>query len=194
MPSLSRRQALQLCVGTFAATTGCAGETERDGPPDPAESEYTTDAESVSLRASGPDPVLSYPDGEEPEFFELLVTESGAADLTFDREPDGTAAARSFVEATQFDAESLFAAQDRIDECHTTELAYLQQGSDDELPRPRFCRRTRPPDAECSVDAVDTQVAFVRIPTALDDPPRSYGYGSGGSCEPPRAGTEGGQQ
>ncbi|PSP92417.1 hypothetical protein BRC84_06080 [Halobacteriales archaeon QS_1_68_44] len=181
----SRRRVLQLGVGALVATAGCSDETTGDGPPE--EYVYVEDPQWVSVRAGGTEPVVSHPDEEEKESrvdWTLLLSESSASELTFRREPDGVEAARSFVDGTRFDEETLFVYQTTVRQCYTKELPYLSREPSKRVPRPGFCTRLRPPDVACSVDAEDTEVHFVRLPVGLEDRPRSYGFDSGGDCDP----------
>lgn len=186
MSALPRRRVLQLAAGALVATAGCSDETTSEGPPDPEELEYVEDPEHESARATGVEPVVSHPDQNADGFnWELFVWESSASELTFEREPDGLDAARSFVEATRFDEETLFVLQETVPQCRTMELPRLRRKPEERVPEPDFCTRLRPPDVACSVDAEDTEVHLVRLPVGLEEPPSSYGFSSGGDCDPP---------
>jgi hypothetical protein len=189
MTDPSRRRVLQLGVGALVATAGCSDETTGGGPPE--EYVYVEDPQWISVRASGTEPVVSRPDEEEEEEgsrfdWTLLLSESSASELTFRREPDGVEAARSFVDETRFDEETLFIYQTTVPQCYTKKLPHLSREPSKRVPRPYFCMRLRPPDVACSADAEDTEVHFVRLPVGLDDRPRSYGFSSGGDCDPRR--------
>lgn len=194
-----RRRVLQLAAGALVATAGCSDETTSDEPPDPDAYEYVEDPEHESVRAAGTEPVVSIEplmtssaEGLPAFDWELFVTETGASELRFQREPAGIEAARSFLEATRFDEESLFVLQETVPECRTIELPRLRREPSERVPEPDFCIRLRPPDVPCSEGAEDTEVHLVRLPVGLDDRPSEYGFSSGSDCDPPPTQDDGG--
>ncbi len=193
MPDWSRRRLLQLGVGALAATAGCSAATTGDGPSE--EYVYVEDPEWESVRAGGTEPVVSHPNERLSEIgYALFVTESTASKLTFRREPDGVEAARSFLEATRFDEETLFVRHDTVRQCYRREPFRLGREPSERVPRPAFCTRLRPPDVSCSKDAEDTAVHLVRLPVGLEDPPNSYGFTDSSDCDrgpTPRGGGDG---
>lgn len=169
-------------LGTFA---GCSG---------------ASDPESASVRrqASGtdPDPTVLKPrnpdgdrilldgsdvDGEgEPISVgrELVTSAERASDLLV---AEGVADAdreriRSFLDATDYDAETVYVSPAGIRSCQRLEIDSVSW-------RPgrveyEYCRELRPPDEACEADTMVTLGLLFRLPAVLDD--RIRGAGSSG--------------
>ncbi|RDI69796.1 hypothetical protein [Halopelagius longus] len=192
MRPLTRRRALHGVAGILACLAGCSGTNNGSAGShsSDANGEISTDADTYSLRVSGENPVVrtgstETTDAEAADGIGLdnaFVTDAEAADsLSFSTDGAEVEAAREFLDATDYDAETVYIEQSTVGECYRREFCYVQW-SDAEI-RTSYVRRYRDADVACEPDANDTVAWFVRVPDTVDpDEIRSYAstYGSGG--------------
>lgn len=195
MPSKfpTRRQLLSASGGGLAvALAGCAGS---DGhsvsgtATDDGAFESSHEYETLFVRAADETPV-AYPDAEtaedggdrperrNPAFFVIDTDEAAALRLTI----DGADAAdvRDFVDATDFDGESIIVDQRRIDDCYRRRLLAVR-ANDDSI-RTRYCRELKSPTTPCEAEKTVTEAIFVRVHRPYDDHPSTRSSSEGASC------------
>lgn len=116
----------------------------------------------------------------------LIADEATAATLSFS-DVEGTEEARAFVEATDFDSESIYLDQTPLGNCYRLELCSVSWGGEEVSLRYVFVLEDY--DVACSSDERDTLATFVRIPVALD-PDRTVDVdrsNRAGRCGQPRS-------
>ncbi|GAB3419879.1 hypothetical protein GCM10027435_21830 [Haloparvum alkalitolerans] len=179
--SPTRRALLGSAASLAAAVAGCGGRGGADTTPaDRASSGSVSDPEVVTARNPTPDePVLLDPTGGDaagdaagtpsPLRRELVTDPDRAAALVVaDGVPEADAAAvRSFVDATEFSTETLFAAPSRIRSCYRLRIRSVswEPGHAEYS----YCRELRPPEAACEDGERDRLLVLIRIPAALED-------------------------
>jgi len=211
---VNRRAVLALAAGTAASLAGCSGfassagesaserpDSERtvtDGP----DSGTTTDPELVLVR-EGTDrqPIwLADPDGDDDgrptprpdqrHIDSVIVDSESRADrLSVASDVDGETV-RSFLAATDFDAETVIVETVRVEECFRLSLCRISW-------QPReistdYTRRSRDWDDACAVDEWVFEARLIRIPDAIradSSSARSTSIGTG-ACRPGGPGTE----
>ncbi|SEQ25397.1 hypothetical protein [Natrinema salaciae] len=194
MPSapFSRRRLLTAgggCLSTLSLA-GCA-ETRTSGSAsesvDGGTVESTHEYESLSVR-SAENTVFVYPnddaaadtgDGPESQLnARFLVIDSDAASAM---RIDGDATdARAFVEATDFDRESVFVDQRSIDDCYRRHLLGVR--AHDDSVRTDYCRELKAPTTPCEAEKTVMEAVFVRINRPYEDHPSSRASSESGSC------------
>jgi hypothetical protein len=192
MPSITRRRALHGAAALLAGFAGCSGESSSSSsyPPAPT-GNVELNPESYSLRNDDPGPTVwtgerpTAADGEERirHRDNLFVTSAAEAAAVSFADVDGVGGARDFLDATDYDAATVYAEQWRIDECFAPDICSIQWSSDDV--ETNYARRYRDADVACAADAADGIVTLIRIPEAFD-PSGVDGYGSSygsGTCE-----------
>ena len=209
MVPTTRRALLHGAAALLAGLAGCGGSAEFESsyPPETPEN-VATDPEHAVLRGQSSDPVAWFPsdrrdDGSSTDESstddpsdggstppdrararEVIPDEGTAASLRF-ANVDGAAAAREFVDATDFGAQTLYLESNPVGECYERVLCYVTWSAD-EIDTD-YARVLRPYDAPCSQDRKQTVVHLIRIPDVLD-PDQVSGYGSsygGGPCHVP---------
>jgi len=115
----------------------------------------------------------------------LITDEATAATLSFS-EVEGAEDARAFVEATDFDSESIYLHQTPIGDCYRLKLCSVSWGGEEVSLW--YVSVLYDYDVACSSDERDTVATFVRIPAALDsDQPVDVERSNrGGQCGQPR--------
>jgi hypothetical protein len=131
-------------IAWFAEGPGAAGA-------DTSDSDGTTDAGTIP------------PDERRDEG--VIADEATAATLSFG-DVDGAEEAREFVEATDFDSESIYLDQTPLGDCYRLELCSADWGGE-ELSL-RYVSVLQDYDVACSGRDRDTLAMFVRVPVALD--------------------------
>ena len=190
MPDWSRRRALRtVATAGSLALAGCSGESSRSNDPPPERGEpvpdlevrfvrdtdggspFDTDDESASTSTDDPDAVT--------HSFEYLTDRDEFDDLTF---PSTTPAAelRSFVDATDFEAESVYLLERAIGECYRANLVAVYRESDGV--DVDFCEALRPADVDCSAEAEDAVGVAIRLPFPGEEF-NSLGSGWSGDCD-----------
>jgi hypothetical protein len=184
MPALTRRRALHAATAIVAGFAGCSGESSSSSSyPSEAIGSLAVDPESYSLR--NPDSDTVFWSGERPtttgddeglhhESHRFVATPEDAASVSFADVP-GADEARAFLEATDYDAETVYAEQWFVGECYAQELCYVQW-SETEI-ETSYSRRYRDADVRCETDARDVVATLIRLPEPFD-PSEVHGYGS----------------
>lgn len=93
---------------------------------------------------------------------------------------DDIESTRAFLEATDFDEETVYVTERRIESCERYRLDAVRW----EPGRMYFeyCTGLRPPDERCQADTMERVGLFVRVPAALERSITSEGA-SGGPCQ-----------
>lgn len=190
MPStdIPRRRLLAAGGCLSAVLAGCAGIGESEttsehtatdgGTPMPSD-EY----DALTLRSdddehfvvTDTDSDRSRPGGRAVDF---VVTEDAAADVRIDS--DDAADARSFLEATDFENESVVIEQRPIDDCYRRHLLSVRARPDEF--RTQYCRSLKAPTTPCEADVTVMEAIFVRVQQAYDNSPASRASGESSSC------------
>ncbi|GAB6860890.1 hypothetical protein ACFR97_00225 [Haloplanus litoreus] len=192
MPSTTRRRALQGAVALVAGFAGCSGESSSSSshPSDPS-GNVALNPESYSLRNPALAPTVWTGDRPTPEDdaershrrTHLFVTSPDEAATVGFADVDGADAARDFLDATDYDAATVYVEQWPVDECFAPDLCSIQWSENDV--ETNYSRRYRDADVACEADARDVVATLVRIPEAFDPSGvDSYGSSHGsGTCE-----------
>jgi hypothetical protein len=115
----------------------------------------------------------------------LITDEAAAATLSFS-DVEGSEEARAFVEATDFDSESIYLHQTPLGDCYRLELCSVSWGGEEVSLW--YTPVLYDYDVACSAEERDTLATFVRIPAVLD-PDQSVDVersNRGGQCGRPR--------
>ncbi|WP_336338609.1 hypothetical protein [Haloarcula brevis] len=185
------------CNGLFEGGTGSTRTpTESDDAAAPGAGSMT-DPETVVARVDADRrPVWLDDDGRPTEIrhrdrlqSEIIDTAAKADRLgvaeTVDRQ-----AIESFLDETDFDTETIYIQNVRIEECFRLSLCRVQWSPD--RISTDYGRVSRPYDERCTAGETVYAVWFIRIPQALDaDGVTSFSSSIGGSgCDGPRIGAE----
>ena len=172
-------------LGVVGALAGCSGASEPEAESvQPRQSGTDTDPTVLKIRNPDGDRVLV--DGTETDGggdpvsvrSELVTTADRAAELLV---AEGVADAdrerlRSFLDETDFDAETVYVAPAGIESCERLSIDSVSW--DPGRVEYEYCRELRPPDEACEA-ATRVVVALVfRLPVALDG--RLTGAGASG--------------
>lgn len=192
MLEVSRRDALRTVAGGGALLlAGCSGEASRSREV-PSHGDPVSDVEARFARDVDGDPLYWHAEDTPPEDRdggrlagppEYLTEAEDRDELSFSGTPPGEEL-RSFVDATDFGAESVYLIQLRLGECYRLGLVQVVREADGGVSAD-FCRELRAADAPCSAGAHDVVGVAVRLPFAGD---QSGGLGTGMSsrCSPER--------
>ncbi|MDQ2048896.1 hypothetical protein RBH26_00190 [Natronolimnohabitans sp. A-GB9] len=207
MPSIDRSRRRLLAAGgsLSAVIAGCTGFSESEsiehnvtegGEPMPSD-EY----ESLTLRADGAEPFV-YPDGEPPEdgektgsrpyerSVEFVLSDDEASAIRIDADDEDVDDARTFLEATDFETESVVIDQREIEDCYRRHLLSVQANPDEF--RTQFCQSLKAPTTPCEADVTVMEAVFVRVQRAYEAAPSSRASSESRSCPPSeRAVTDG---
>ena len=195
MVPCTRRRLLQGAAALSAGLAGCEGTGSSSSSSNgPLEAENVeVEPEGVVLRNPADAPVAWFAEAgtdAPPTVTERRIArrESGliagvdrAGRVQF-ADVEGADDARSFVAATDFEAETLLLETRLVAECYRLELCAVTWSETSY--HTYFGRTLRPAEVACATDARDRVAALVRIPDALD-PDRVNAHGSGsssGSC------------
>lgn len=197
--SCTRRQALQGAAVLLTGLAGCSGSSSSSGSssaPETAENVETEPAHYMLRSQDDTPPVRMLPEetrGDETATTAnarrrlpdrgLVATRETADRITF-ADIDGAEEARSFVEGTDFDRETLLLEPDRIGECFKLDLCYITWSATEY--HTYYARLYRDVEVACEADARVWAVNLIRIPDTLD-PDEVTGSGSGmasGTCYP----------
>ncbi|WP_222919064.1 hypothetical protein [Natrinema sp. SYSU A 869] len=197
MPSvlLSRRRLLSASGGCLSvATAGCAGTESSDSATGTADDgvrvESSHEYEKKAVRVERDSPFV-YPNDEAADHAEdglgarlhasfFVTNTDDAAALRIDA-PDADAAdVRSFVEATDFAAESVLVDQRSIDDCYRRRLLGVR-AADDSV-RTSYCRELKAPTSACEAQKTVLEATLVRIHRPYEDHPSSRSSSESRSC------------
>ena len=182
MPDWSRRRALRTVAAAGSlALAGCSGEASHSTDPPPDRGEPVSDYQVRFVRETDGDRLFETDDGsgDVPHEMEYLTGEDERDDLAF-RSTTAATELRSFVDATDFEAESVFLLQRSIGECYQANLVTVYRESDGV--DAGFCQELRPADVDCSAEAEDTVGVAIRLPFTGDGF-NSVGSGWSGDCD-----------
>jgi len=172
----------------LGALAGCLGvdarsEGDRESPRRRASG---TDPDPTLLKARNPngervllDAAESNGDGDPtPVSRELITSEDRSAELSV---AEGVSDAdrsriRSFLEATDYDAETVYASRAGVRSCYRLRIQSVSW--EPQRVEYRYCRELRPPDAACEADERVALALLFRLPVALDG--RLSGTGASG--------------
>lgn len=193
MPS-TRRHTLRSAAGALAALAGCSAEnrSRKDTTPSPhgPPADALTDPPALTLRNPEAAPVVTRgtptPTEDEGRFWghRLVVDDETASTLTV-ADVEGADRAREFLDATDFEGETVYVEQREIGECYERTLCWVKWT--DSSIETAYSRGFRDADVACETDAKDVVAHLIRLPVALD-PDRISGYGSqttSGHCRSP---------
>ncbi|MFB6127689.1 MAG: hypothetical protein ABEJ79_10415 [Halolamina sp.] len=205
MPS-SRREFARVAVGVLGVTAGCGDATSGGRlATDSTDSTDTavnvaSDPPHVTLRRDATEPVVAAADetpgaeGRESLPWDTTLVDGSevAASLSIDAD-DGVDRAREFLDATDFDAETVYVEEHAVGECFARRLCRVRW-SETEI-ETEYADELRDADVACDADGRDAQATLIRLPAVLDSGrlrSRSSASGSGDCDEPGRAAGEGG--
>lgn len=201
MVPLTRRRALHGAAGLVAALAGCSGtgfgESEstrthpRETPADEPGHGSEADPDYVTVRSDADRPPVWFGDedgSDRPGAGErhyhgdrTIIDGEDRADRVrvagaVDAEP-----VRSFLDETDFEAETVYLEVNQVEECFRLELCRIQWRPDDV--ETDYGRVLRPYDERCDADARVYEARLIRIPDALDhEDVNSYGSSVGGGA------------
>lgn len=166
-----------------ASPTSGSNVPASDSETDPPTVLFRTDSETPPIRLS--DSERKNADSFRSERLsdritnELIDSRKRSRRLTVAADGDGEAVS-SFVSATDFDAETLYAETIRVEECFRLQLCRVSWQAD--KVQTDYVRQLRPYDERCATDAHVFESRLVRLPVALDeDSVNSFGSTIGGS-------------
>jgi len=182
-------------LGALAGCLGVEAQSEEDREP-PRRQASGTDPDPTVLKARNPDGESVLFDGAEtngdggpiPISRELVTSADRAAELLV---AEGVSDAdrsriRSFLEATDYDAETVYASRAGVRSCYRLRIESVSW--EPQRVEYRYCRELRPPDAACEADERVALALLFRLPVALDG--RLSGTGASGRSPCRGAGTE----
>jgi hypothetical protein len=176
--------------GGSASSSSSASNAPNDDPPDDA----ITDPPTAVLRAPRDVAVLRDGDGTDApdddgirEWSHNLLAGADAAASVSIADVDGAGAARQLLDATDFDAETVYVERHVVGECFDQRLCWIRW-TDAEV-ETSYARVLRPAEVSCSVDVRVGITHLIRLPAALDPEQvnRFSSSSSGGVC---RSGAE----
>ncbi|WP_247728375.1 hypothetical protein [Halovivax limisalsi] len=211
MPSASRTRRGLLatasgCLG--AALAGCFG-TDSDGSSDPERGRSSSQSSHVDLggdhsstheyevrfaRSEIDEPFVFRDEDAAQQFTEakqddpespwidstcFVLDGDGAANLRIKTDADEL---RSFVDATEFDVESVVVQHRSIGDCYYRELTGVE-ARDDEF-RAHYCRWLKDPTTLCEADRDVMEAVAIRVARPYADPPSSRGSSESAVCRP----------
>jgi len=194
----TRRSLLHGVAGFAIALAGCSGlsgsgestRTASDGSaPDGPGSGSETDPETLLVRSDTDRPPIWHGDRSDttprrtdPTNDSVVVDTAGKADRL--SVVDGVDRDRldPFLDATDFESETLYLQTVRIEECFRLVLCQIEWQSDEITTD--YIRRIRPYTDPCAVETRVAEARLIRIPDALDaDDVNAFGTGIGtGQC------------
>lgn len=186
MVPTTRRTLLQAATAAVCGLAGCGqltassssgGSTsESEHPPDsmantdsdPSLIVFRADSETEPIRVSGaePTPTPGYERRHSRVSHAVVDTIEKGRSLTV---ADGFDERRvvSFVEATDFDSQTLYLEHARVEQCFRLQLCEISW-TPTEI-RTDYARRLRPYDEECAVDTYVVESRLIRLDDGLDE-------------------------
>jgi hypothetical protein len=201
----TRRSLLQAATALTAGLAGCGGfnsgsssrsDTVAAGNAGPPDSNSDTDPPQFLARAGIARPTVRLVDPDEEtakdddpdrrgpqESYAVIDSRETADRLTVADGVDTDGELESFLEATDFDTETLYLQTHAVQECFRLELCWVSWGPDEI--RTDYARTLRPYDETCAAEDRAFESRLIRLPVALDaDEVRSFGTTIGsGSCD-----------
>lgn len=196
----SRRQFLTLCTGGFtAAVAGCLGddsesrpeptpESEPDRPgPDPGDlvAGLETRHSRLELEMERHESVFEFAaiDVADPRGPRLpyVISDEQANALGIDPEPPDVDDLRTFLDATDYDEETVLVHDRPTSACRKRAVLYVERRGGGGYST-QFCTTTREPSIECDVDETHHQITLIRLPEGVDRVPSGSGRGGRSRC------------
>jgi hypothetical protein len=183
-----------IALGLSVLAAGCAGESEtsagRSVPYTPNE-ETVVDPPTVELRTDSEDPLVRFRatptenDGSEDSHYpqvRFVADHETAQRMEFLADVDGQQAARSFLDETNFERETVYVSRRGVGACYELQPCYVSWSDGDV--HVQFARLYRSPDVACSTDDRHRVLTLFRIPETIDpDAINSFGGGTqSGGC------------
>jgi len=187
---MNRRESLALLAGAAATLTGCSGFASGSGDSSSATAgaERTVTEGPQSGTATAPETFLvrvgtdrppvrladtngdgggrPTPRREDRYIGSIVVDGQSRADRLSIAEPVDEAGFESFLESTDFGAETVYIETISVEECFRLELCRISWRPDDVSTD--YARRGRPYDEQCAVDEQVFEARLVRLPDAID--------------------------
>ena len=176
--SPTRRALLRGAIPPVLGLSGCLNSQDRRTARTQSRSGSVSDPEVEKPRNPEDGPVVVEAADGSRISGELVTDGSRVEELTFHPDvPDADVeSARGFLEATDFDEETVYITQRGIRSCYRLRVESVSW-------EPRrveyeYCRELRPPDVRCEADRRESLGLLFRLPAALDM--RITGRGSSG--------------
>ena len=117
---------------------------------------------------------------ERPGGYEYLTSTDDREDVTFSSSQPASDL-RAFVDATDFESESVYLVSRPIGACYEARLVgVFREGNGIDAD---FCNALRPADVACGADEEDTVGVGIRLPF-VEEEFNSFGLGWSGDCGP----------
>jgi len=201
MPSnkLTRRRLLAAAtVGVSGTLAGCTGDQRSADDQESANhhasestdrpAEPSDDHESITIRADDTTPFVYQNEDRIPDDTDQawarstfhLVDEADADDLVLEVSDAETERVETFLEETDFEAESILVDQRTIDDCYDRFLLATDASADrTDL---EYCRTLKPPEESCEPDYEVLEAIFVRLERPYDDAPSGRSSSESMTC------------
>lgn len=209
MPSttVSRRRVLATAssalalVGAGCAESGSSGTTVERSASEGAPLESSHEYESIAVRsaeneifvhrdeeaAEAADERDGYRSGRERVF---VVDDEAATALRIETNERDASQIREFVEATDFENESVVVEQRSIGDCYRRRLLAVQAG--DEEFRTEYCQTLKDATTPCEAGKEIVEAIIIRVQRPYDDAPSSYASSESHACRDPQQAAHGG--
>lgn len=202
MPSttVSRRGLLATACSALALTgAGCAGSDGSETTVEHSASEETTlesthEYESIAVR-SADNEVFVYRDDEAAEAADdrdqyrsrrnrvFVVDDEAATALRIETNERDASEIRQFVEATDFERESIVVEQRPIEDCYRRRLVAVR--ADDDEFRTEYCQTLKDATTACEADKKLVEAIVIRVQRPYDEEPSSYASSESHTCRDP---------
>ncbi|RKD97106.1 hypothetical protein [Halopiger aswanensis] len=199
MPSttVSRRRLLATAGSTLAlAVAGCAGSDGSGTTVEHSASEGTTlesshEYESIAVR-SAENEIFVHQDEEAAEAAAdrdgyrsrrervFVVDDEAATALRIETSEPDASRIREFVEATDFENESVVVEQRSIEDCYRRRLVAVRAG-DDEF-RTEYCQTLKDATTPCEADKELVEAIVIRVQRPYDEAPSSFSSSESHRC------------
>lgn len=205
MVPLTRRRLLQGVAGLATALSGCSASESRSTSVPSRERPENVEStpEHVFVRHSADTPPVWFADddasstpGDQPRRVRsrgFVASAETASKLRY-ADADGAAGARSFVDGTDFDEETLYLESRSVGECFELRLCYLTWSRQDI--HTQYSSSYRDADVRCDAEARDNTSCLIRVPDVLEPEQVTSGgsgWSSNGCRYPPHLRNESGE-
>mgnify|MGYP006281434213 CR=1 FL=1 len=201
-PRSTRRRVLASTVAALGLTAlaGCSGSgsgsaSSRAGPDAEPPEDALVSPPHVTLRGPATEPNVvretaaenetPSPGTEIDDWAHYVLANGADADAVTFADVDGADEAKRFLEATNFDSETVYVERHLVGECYRHQLCWVRWT--DEMIETDYARTLRDADVACEADTRVAVTNLIRLPVALDpDQITSHSSGSGGgACRRP---------
>lgn len=203
MPSttVSRRRLLATAGGAFALIgAGCSGTGGTETTVEHSASDGTTlesshEYESIAVR-SAENEIFVHRDEEAAEAADdrdgygsvreqvFVVDDEAATALRIETDERDASEIREFVEATDFENESIVVEQRPIEDCYRRRLLAVRAG-DDEF-RTEYCQTLKDATTACEAGKELVEAIVIRVHRPYDEAPSSYASSESYACRDAR--------